>query len=275
MRLGANYNVPFESEEQYDEIIRDLGAEALTCPLLPDASPSDVARYKAWLTSTGLPLAEVGVWVNVLDGDEAKRHANIVLCQKALAMAEELGSRCCVNIAGSSGDVWDGYDVRNFTPETHDMVVQSVREIIDAVKPTRTCYSLEPMPWMLPSSPEEYLQLMKDVDRKAFGVHLDLSNMINSLERYRDNRAFIDRCFDLLGPQIRSIHLKDVHLQSGLPCMLHEMQPGLGELDLKHMLRRIDPLDPDMPVLVEHRETYAEYKEAIDRARALRDSMSI
>ena len=116
MRLGANYNVPFESEEQYDEIIRDLGAEALTCPLLPDTSPSDVARYKAWLTSTGLPLAEVGVWVNVLDGDEAKRHANIVLCQKALAMAEELGSRCCVNIAGSRGDVWDGYDVRNFTP---------------------------------------------------------------------------------------------------------------------------------------------------------------
>ena len=57
--------------------------------------------------------------------------------------------------------------------------------------------------------------------------------------------------------------------------MLHEMQPGLGELDLKHMLRRIEQLDPDMPVLVEHLETYAEYKEAIDRARALRDAMSI
>ena len=57
--------------------------------------------------------------------------------------------------------------------------------------------------------------------------------------------------------------------------MLHEMQPGLGELDLKYMLRRIDQLDPDMPVLVEHLETYAEYKEAIDRARALRDAMSI
>ena len=36
------------------------------------------------------------------------------------------------------------------------------------------------MPWMIPDSPDENLQLIKDVNRKAFAVHLDFVNMINS-----------------------------------------------------------------------------------------------
>ena len=76
------------------------------------------------------------------------------------------------------------------------------------------------MPWMIPSGPEEYLQLIKDVDREAFAVHMDFANMINGMDRYHNREAFLDRCFALLGPYIKSVHLKDVILKPGLPCLI-------------------------------------------------------
>ena len=73
-------------------------------------------------------------------------------------MADEIGARCCVNIAGSRGAKWDGPHPADLTPETFDLIVQSVREIIDAVKPTRAFYTLETMPWMYPDSADSYLR---------------------------------------------------------------------------------------------------------------------
>jgi hypothetical protein len=55
------------------------------------------------------------------------------------------------------------------------------------------------MPWIFPTSPDSYLELMKAIDRKGFGVHLDPVNMINSPERYINNAAFLEDCFDKLG----------------------------------------------------------------------------
>jgi sugar phosphate isomerase/epimerase len=46
-------------------------------------------------------LAEVGVWNNMLDRDPGRRAANIEANAHALAVADELGTLCCVNIAGS------------------------------------------------------------------------------------------------------------------------------------------------------------------------------
>ncbi len=59
---------------------------------------------------------------------------------------------------------WDGPHPDNFSRDTFDLIVQSTREIIDAVKPQRTFYALETMPWIFPSSPDEYLELIKAID---------------------------------------------------------------------------------------------------------------
>lgn len=274
MRLGVNFDRPFTTASEWDNIVEDLGLEVLMCAITPDTPAETIRRYKEWVASTGLPMAEVGVWNNPIAEDTTQRKRNRDACKRALALAEELNAACCVNISGSRNPlIWDGYDARNMTAETFDMVVESVQEIIDDVKPTRTCYSLEPMPWMLPSSPEEYLELLRAVNRDAFGVHLDLANMVNGLERYRENVELIDRCFDILGRSIRSIHIKDVRLDQGLPCVLREVQPGTGGLDLAHMLRRVQDLNRDLPVFVEHFERYEDFKEAISRVRELRATL--
>ena len=106
------------------------------------------------------------------------------------------GSPCCVNIVGTSSPIsWDAADPSNFTPETYERIISSIREIIDAVNPVRAYYCIEPMPWMIPDSPDVYLQLLQDVDRKMFGAHMDFVNMINCPRRYLDPETFIEECF--------------------------------------------------------------------------------
>jgi hypothetical protein len=61
-----------------------------------------------------------------------------------------------VNIAGARGEKWDGPYADNFSQDIFDLIVETVRGIIDAVKPTRTFYTLEPMPYIFPDSADGY-----------------------------------------------------------------------------------------------------------------------
>ena len=94
--------------------------------------------------------------------------------------------------------------------DTYALSVDTVRQIIDAVNPKHTFYTIEPMPWMYPDSPDNYLKLIRDIDRPAFAVHMDYTNMINGLDKYFNSDDFIRECFQKLGPYIKSIHAKDI-----------------------------------------------------------------
>ncbi len=99
------------------------------------------------------------------------------------------------------------------TEAVFDQVVEVTRKIIDAVKPTRTFFALEAMPWAFPYSSDTYLQLLKAIDRERFGVHLDPVNMITSPQDYYRNGALIKEMFAKLGPHIKSCHAKDITLR--------------------------------------------------------------
>lgn len=142
------------------------------------------------------------------------------------------------------------------------MIVDSIREIIDSVKPTRTFYTIETMPWMVPDSPDEYLQLIKDVDRKAFGVHLDFVNMINCPKRYLFCDEFIEECFTKLGPYIKSIHGKDVIMENAYTTIIHETMPGKGIINYRKVALLCESLGPDTTLFVEHLPDFESYRKA-------------
>jgi sugar phosphate isomerase/epimerase len=138
------------------------------------------------------------------------------------------------------------------------------------VKPTRTVYTLEPMPYTHPDSPETYLDLLKAVDRPGFGVHLDPVNMTNDPRRYYDSAGFVRRCFELLGPHLRAVHLKDVLLvPQAFTIHLQEVRPGLGGFAIGAVLREASRLDPDLPVMLEHLPSEAEYDAAAAHVRGV------
>ena len=270
MRLGGSVMKPYNSPKEWLAHVKELGYSAVVFPVESTAPLSVIREYEQVCRDNDLLIGEVGAWRNVMARDEKERAANMDWNIRQLELAETVGANCCVNISGSFAEMWDGYHPDLDTKETWDLVVSNTQKIIDAVKPTRTSYSLEPMPWMVPESPEQYLQLLKDVDSPAFKVHLDYCNMLNSIERYRHASEFITHCFDLLGENIVSIHAKDALIvQGALPVNINEIMPGKGSIDLSLVTKLAHQLGDDIPVFVEHLDTHEDYLQA---AAAMREA---
>ena len=138
-----------------------------------------------------------------------------------------------------------------------------VREIIDRARPKHTKFSIESMPWMIPSSPDEYLRLIEDVDRPEFGTHLDVVNMITSPQKYFFNDEFLHECFEKLHGTIVSCHLKDVCLKEEYTFQLEECACGRGALDIELYARLADAENPQMPMIIEHLTTDEEYAASV------------
>jgi sugar phosphate isomerase/epimerase len=114
------------------------------------------------------------------------------------------------------------------------------------------------MPYMLPDSPDSYLELIKAIDRDRFAVHLDPVNMISSPQRYFNNAGFLSECFAKLGPYIKSVHAKDITIMPELTVHLEERRPGLGSLDYAVFLREISKMK-DIPMMMEHLDKQEDY----------------
>jgi sugar phosphate isomerase/epimerase len=203
----------------------------------------------------------------MLDPDAAKRRAHLEYVTSRLALAEAVGARCCVDIAGSyNAEYWYGAHPKNLSEEFLDATVENCRHIIDAVKPTRTLFTIEMMPWSIPNGADSYLQLIRAVDRKAFGVHMDVCNAVNSPERFYNNGALIDELFAKLGRWIASCHAKDLAWIPEYNVHFKEVVPGRGVLDYKAYLRNVAALPArfsvmDAPLMLEHLSNAQEYDE--------------
>lgn len=269
MRLGAPIFGNASDPQQWAQLVLAHGYRAAYCPVDHKADDAMVQAYAEAAQRHDIVIAEVGAWSNPLSSDEATRQKAIAYCQAQLDLADRIGARCCVNITGSRGAQWDGPDAANLTPDTFDLIVETTREIIDAVKPTRTFFTLETMPYLYPDSPQSYLRLLEAIDRPANAVHLDPVNLINNPERYFHNGDFLRECFALLGARIRSVHAKDVLMESRLLVHINEVRPGLGTLDYAAFLRETDKLDPDTPLMLEHLPNAEEYALAADYVRQI------
>lgn len=264
MRLGGSVLGPYTGPDAFIAIAQECGFQAVTFPLTYQANASDIDSLVRALGDADIAIAEVGAWNNnPLSKDKKEKQAALSNIKKQLRLAEYIKAPCCVNVAGSHTDHWDGPGPDYLSEEVFAEIVDTVREILDEINPVHTFYTLEPMPFMLPTDPESYLRLLKAVNRPAFGVHLDTVNMVNSPERFYRNSALTQECFDKLGTCIKSIHIKDIMLRTALTVHLDECPVGTGAYDLGCLLRNAARLDPNMPVLVEHIHSQQDYKTSV------------
>lgn len=270
IRLGGPLPGNYTDPSEWVRAVKSLNYSAAYCPVQP-GSPGELIRsFREAAKKNNIIIAETGVWNNMLDPDEKTRKAAVEKNVIFLQLADEIGAKCCVNISGARGEIWDGPYPGNYSAETFDLIVETVRKIIDQAKPSSAFYTLEPMPYMLPDSPDSYLSLIKAVDRKQFGVHLDPVNMISSPQRYYNNGAFLKECFQKLGPYIKSIHAKDITIMPELTLHLEERRPGLGTIDYSVFLHEVSRLG-DIPFMLEHLKTQEDYKLAADFIRSTGD----
>jgi sugar phosphate isomerase/epimerase len=260
IRLGGPSFAASEEPEALARAHRALGYRAAYCPNVSLQDSAKIRAYADAFARQDVVIAEVGRWVNLLEADAEKRRANLKTVTDGLALAEAIGARCCVDIAGSySPTSWFGPHPDNFSKRHFDASVENARKIIDAVKPKRAAFCYEMMGWAHPATSEHYLKMIKAVDRKAFAVHLDPCNMINSPEKFYHNTALLNDAFDKLGRWIVSCHAKDLTWDVEMNVHFREVAPGKGALDYTTYLRRLARLPQNPPLMIEHLSTAEQY----------------
>jgi sugar phosphate isomerase/epimerase len=269
IRLGGPIFLKSHDPGELAREHRRLGYSAAYCPEIATVKDTDLLRaiQKAF-AAENVVIAEVGAWKNLLDPNAETRRQNLEYVVERCALAEAVGARCCVDIAGSySPDFWYGPNPKNLSREFFDATVANCRHVIDSVKPARTRFTIEMMGWNLPDGPDSYLELIRAVDRSSFGVHLDVCNGINSPRRFYENKAYIDECFQKLGPWIISCHAKDLQWVVEMNVHFLEVVPGRGQIDYRAYLQNLARLRQDAPLMLEHLKTAAEYDEGREYIR--------
>jgi sugar phosphate isomerase/epimerase len=269
MRLGGFFDEKFHSPEEWVNILRGKGYRAAYAPFRPAPGgdfPSDgeVAAYRQAAEEAGILVAEVGAWGrNYLSEEAGERARAIEESIRLLAMADALGARCLVNSAG-----WRKNPADNFSDESFCAIVETAQTILDAVHPVQAAFTLELVPDIFPDTCDSYLELIRAVDRPGFAVHLDLANITTSPRRLFRNTELVIECVQKLGPYVRSCHAKDVVARKGMVVHMDEIRPGLGGLDYRTLIREINRLDPDMPLMMEHLPNNEAYRLAAEYLRA-------
>ncbi|NSW52648.1 MAG: sugar phosphate isomerase/epimerase [Anaerolineae bacterium] len=253
MRLGGPVFKKANSFEEEIALHRKFGFGAAYCQYIEE--PSKRKDYKQIFRESDIVLAEFGAYcINILDTDKKLRQKNIDEICRRLAYADEMGVRCCVIHGGSieTGD-WGNANPLNMSEKSFAETVTIVQGILDKIKPVTTKLVMETESYLLPDSPEIYVQLIKAIDRTGFAVHLDPVNIIASPRRFYFNAEFIERCFALLGPWIVSCHAKDLNMPSKhATVQIDETFIGDGILDYNTYLKEIDKLDPSPTLMIEH-----------------------
>lgn len=253
MYLGISTSLEHRSPKEWASKHKALGLETVVFPVNYTDGDETIMAYKKAADEAGLTIAEVGVWRNTLAANPEERRKWIDYAIGQLRMADTIGAACCVNVVGTPyGPRWDGGYRDNFSRELWDMAVRMIRQIIDAVRPRHTKFCIESMPWMIPSSPDEYLRLIEDVNRPEFGTHLDVVNMITTPRRYFYNDEFLEECFQKLHGSIVSCHLKDILLKQEYTFQLEECACGEGILDIERYARLATAENLSMPMIIEH-----------------------
>ena len=259
MRLGTSSPLKHDSANQWASNQIKIGCASVVFPVQSNEPEEKIIEYKKAADKAGLMIAEVGIWCNALSPDYDERRKNMDYCVKQLRMADKIGAKCCVNFAGAFGKRWDGAYKENFTKEARNEIIKMIREIIDRAEIKNTYFALEPMPWMIPTGPIDYLRLIDEVERDRFAVHMDVINMVNSIDRYFNPKDLVDECADLLGDRIKSCHIKDIHLCEEYTTMLRECAPGCGEFPIRYYVEKMNEINPDMPMILEHLSTDEDY----------------
>ena len=273
MRLGAPFAAEVFAGETDDPAAlakghRAKGYGAAFCPEISLKDPGHIRAVETAFAAEDVLIAELHGLTsfedagNLIDPDSEKRAAwHEHLCER-FAQADEVGARCFLEMPGTCDpNSFHMPHPNNLTDECRDMIVERVREVIDAVRPRRTKFALEMMPFIHPSDPDSYVELLKAVDRESFGVHLDPVNILNSPDRCFNNGKLIKECFDKLGGAILSCHVKDVTLlPTAFPLGIEQCRTGTGLVDYRTYLSELNRLPPDTPLMTEPMPGLEEYE---------------
>ena len=263
---GARANDPVALAKAH----RAKGYRAAYAPWVKLDDAEGIREIRKAFEVEDVMIAEVGYWENLLDTEPEERKKTRQAMVNALALAEELGARCAVDILGSycHGNGNSVHAADNFSQDAFDEAVEISRYMIDAVKPKTAFFAYEIFPFNVVDSPEMIAKLLNAVDREQFGVHLDLANLINCPRAYWTSGDIMRECVELFGDRIVSAHAKDIKMQEpAISVILKEVLMGTGNLDITANIRELHKLPQEIPYMMEHLPNEEAYDLAAEHIR--------
>jgi sugar phosphate isomerase/epimerase len=182
--------------------------------------------------------------------ESARREASRTL-REALRIAGQLGARAIDTGPGSMSPRGPWFpDPYNYTPQALEQLVKSVRECVGAAEEHGVLLCLEGHQLVTLRSAEVMREVIDAVDSPWVRVDFDPVNWI-TLETVYETGPAIGAMLETLGDRIASAHVKDVFVEDRMVVHIEHCASGKGILDTGAVLRGIERLDPEAPVIVE------------------------
>ena len=245
-----------EEREQFLQKVEAFGSTTVSASTRPDWTDEDVEAVRGFLDDNGIRVGEFSAFHYGFDHeDAAERDAAQAHYARLLRHGNMLDAHCVgFSTYGDRGKpgMW--------TEATWERCLDSVARLAEQAERASMDVAAHPHAMAPLCSVERYREMLDRVGSPRLKVLIDIVNMTWP-QRVFDTTALVDEVFDELGDDIVALHAKDVIISGGSGVsaakgmgVIHvdEAVPGTGFMDFDAIVRRLDILDHDVTVHVEH-----------------------
>ncbi len=223
-----------------------------------DASWTDaeVEATRRFLDDSGIRVGEFSAFHFGFDHqDAAERNAAQEHYARQLRHGAMLGAHCVgFSTYGDRGkpEMW--------SEATWERCIEAVARLVEQAERAGVDAAAHPHAMAPLRSVERYREMLDRIASPRLKALIDIVNLTWP-QRVFDTTALVNEVFDELGGDIVALHAKDVTISGGSGVsaakgmgVIHvdEAVPGTGFMDFDAIVRRLDALDHDVTVHVEH-----------------------
>jgi sugar phosphate isomerase/epimerase len=247
------------TDVDYNKIRRavELGFHGVGAHLtVPAAVVSDktAAAVKAVIADQNVDFLQLwGPYPCIITPDEQARQAGVAQARDIVKLAAKMGvpgAGVRPTSLSPRGEWWPHRD--NHTPETEERFLKSLMEILETAAEYDLNLVLEMHQTTVLDSPQRIRRIIESTGSNRVKVNLDTVNFVTDLQTAFNPTPMINEFFDLLGPYIDTVHVKDFYLEDHFVVHISETVIGTGMMDLDTVLRRSQQLQPNGYVIIEH-----------------------
>ncbi len=267
-----------EERDQFLMKTQAFGATTVSASTRPDWTDEEVEAARRFLDDNGVRVGEFSAFHFGFDHeDAAERDAAQAHYARLLRHGAMLDAHCVgFSTYGDRGrpGMW--------SEATWERCLDSVARLAEQAERAGMDVAAHPHAMAPLCSVERYREMLDRTGSPRLKVLIDIVNLTWP-QRVFDTTALVNEVFDELGGDIVALHAKDVIISGGSGVsaakgmgVIHvdEAVPGTGFMDFDAIVRRLDVLDHDVTVHVEHFE-YEDTLQGQDHIRRIAESAGV
>ena len=267
---GTDYDAIFAGLKAAGWTAAEVGSAQWLSRKLP---ANEVAEIKRASAAHDVKFFNIHCAGNIIAPDpDAERWQRHII--DAIHAAEEVGASMILTHAGSMYPNRNTAHPLNWSREAWNRSVNALKRICRDTAGSKVEIAIEPVNTESLNNPWAQKRLREDVGDPRIMSGLDITNMVHPHVAFRMSE-FTHEVFEVLGDQIRYVHMKDFVWNSMLPGMSWAMN-GTGNMDYELWLANISRLKvPEVYCLIEFLSANDEYVQAQRNVRAIANKIGV